>query len=700
MIRISGPSQGGIGGSGDADGTSGGPTGGAGGGGAGQRGAIWAGAATLTDDELCDLLRRDAAAEIAAGRLPGLGRYLRAIPTLTSNPAALDTAIQLAIDASVKLGAPREAAAARMAAEHPELREAIEISSILDAMLATSSVWRDLATAASPLQMPCEFGPPWRDGQSRYLLVECVAMGAHGTIYRAQDRALSAPDRVAWAAIKTVHVAPALGFDAARREAVRARRIDHPNVARVLEAGQAADGSCYLAFEFVEGRSLATWRRGRSERTPSDEAARIVMQAAEGLAASHAAGVTHGDLHPGNVMIGGDGQVKVIDFGLGRLPFESVEEPAAGAAIGFVAPEVHQRRARARMDLADVYSAGALLYWLLTDRNANGDSVPEAEERLEATGGEPSDPRQHRAEVDEDLAWITRRALEPDAARRYTSAAALASDLQRYLAREPLAWRPPSALRRARLAARRSPILVSALVGSVMLLVSLAGLGVTVYWRAALVSVVAERDAATARAEASAAQTRALEAETREQDDRLQKLEGVKRVLQSMASFVSSPPLENTPPDRLVTWFLLADEVSVRSTGAVLMATDPQLKRRLEAGRRRMATLLEDPERNGLALFNWRCAMAVWLVEADQWEAAREMVREARAYSAATTGARSIDDDLARLDEVAELMLRPDLNPDEQLRLAAIRKLVLPERVRNRLTGREKARESGRETGR
>lgn len=146
---------------------------------------------------------------------------------------------------------------------------------------------------------------------SRYVVLELVGSGAMGSVYAAYDPQLDR--RVA---LKLVS-GPAVGREATERllrEARALAKLSHSNVVQVFDAGEV-EGQVFLTMEFVEGQSLAEFARG--ERTTKEKFAAL-RSAGRGLAAAHAAGIVHRDFKPANVMVGRDGRVRVVDFGLAR----------------------------------------------------------------------------------------------------------------------------------------------------------------------------------------------------------------------------------------------------------------------------------------------------------------------------------------------------------------------------------------------
>ena len=165
--------------------------------------------------------------------------------------------------------------------------------------------------ASSPASRP-RLGPstgPLPASIGRYEVVSCLGAGGVGVVYEARDGELGRA-----VAIKVLRDASEANVARFRREARSMSRINHPNVATVYEVGEA-QGRSYIAMELVRGQTLRDWLRTRPAWT---EVLAMVQQAGEGLVAAHAAGLIHRDFKPDNMLVGDDGRVRVVDFGLAK----------------------------------------------------------------------------------------------------------------------------------------------------------------------------------------------------------------------------------------------------------------------------------------------------------------------------------------------------------------------------------------------
>ena len=256
--------------------------------------------------------------------------------------------------------------------------------------------------------------------------------------------------------------------------------LEHPNIARLYDAGLTADGQPYLALEFVEGIALDDYCRqhdcGVRERL------RLFLQVADAVASAHARLIVHRDLKPANILVTSDGGTRLLDFGIAKL-LDAPAEPGAARLThlsvhaltpDYASPE--QIRGEAVTTSSDIYSLGVVLFELLTGerpyrlgrdtRGALEDAILQAE---------PSRPSSvhgaHARELRGDLDTIVLKALHKSAAARYPTVNALADDIRRHLDGRPVQARPDGAwyrtsrfLWRNRLAAGATAIVAVALI--------------------------------------------------------------------------------------------------------------------------------------------------------------------------------------------------------------------------------------------
>jgi hypothetical protein len=274
----------------------------------------------------------------------------------------------------------------------------------------------------------------------RYLLLELVAVGERATLWRAGDEVLARP--VAVKAIATPNKAAREAAQPFLDAAVRTGAVNHPGLVRVYDAAQErrpgrGNDVAYVISEWVDGERLDSHLE-RTGALAAPDAADVLRQAADALSAAHAAGVVHGRVHPGNVLVLSSGRVRLTDA-------------EVACAVGGLEPDGPRGDSR---DLA------AVLYALLTGRWPAG-STPQPAGRLRAApqaDGHPLRPRQLRAGLPRALDSVVTRALEPDrqpalAPLRTPAALADATDAavleERQQRLEQTLPQPPSRLRRS-----------------------------------------------------------------------------------------------------------------------------------------------------------------------------------------------------------------------------------------------------------
>ncbi|MFZ5440242.1 MAG: protein kinase domain-containing protein, partial [Myxococcota bacterium] len=233
------------------------------------------------------------------------------------------------------------------------------------------------------------------------------------------------------------------------REARLAARLDHPAIVGVLDVGRDEEGRLAAVLPVRGGRSLG---EAVASASPSQELLRALLVVAQAVAYAHARGVVHRDLSPGNVRLGEEGAVWVIDWGLAATLEDSLRGGFAGGTAGYTAPE--QREGRPVDARGDVWSLGALLHLVCTGR------APSA--GLERPPGCPR-----------PLWAIVQKALQPAPERRYADAHAFAADLARWLDGQPVeAWPEGWLARLARRARRRPRLAAGVVVGLLAALVA------------------------------------------------------------------------------------------------------------------------------------------------------------------------------------------------------------------------------------
>ena len=418
---------------------------------------------------------------------------------------ALDAALDQALDMneSERDGFLASLDPALRAALDPLLRDALRADSFLEqaeAMLAPL-----VSAPEAVVEEGVRVGP--------YRIDALIGEGGMGRVYRAH-RADGAFDQTV--ALKVVRQSLALaGTDVAarlRRERDFLATLDPPGIARLIDGGETSDGVPYLVTEFVDGAPITTWADAHA--LVVRDRVRLVAEVARAVDHAHRRFVVHRDLKPSNVLVterDGAPRPVVLDFGIAKLLAEAEEGTGAfpltrtGMRMltpAYAAPELFDSTLGVTA-AADVYGLGALLYELLTGARPHGDApvVPVTEPtrpsqvvreaRAQPTSSTGALARSLRGDLD----VICLKALHPDPARRYPSAADLAVDLERHLDGRPVEARPDSLWYVAGRFARRNRAAVA--TGALALLFLVGGLA------SSLVSLDAER-AAHAEAEAEA----------------------------------------------------------------------------------------------------------------------------------------------------------------------------------------------------
>src|SRR6059058_2229539 len=297
-----------------------------------------------------------------------------------------------------------------------------------------------------------------------YELLEEVGRGGQGVVFRARQKSLNRT--VALKVIRLGQWASKAHLKRFRREAEAAASLEHPGIVPIHEVGER-DGSCYFSMKFIEGGQLD--EIVRREPMPVRQAAELIAKVARTVHYAHEHGILHRDIKPGNILLDAKSEPHLTDFGLARLVESESSVTHTLEVLGtpsYMAPEQAVGNNAAISSVTDVYGLGAVLYQLLTGQPpfAGGTTYETIKLLLDT---EPRSPRLLNPKIDRDLLTICLKCLEKDPKRRYSSALALAEDIERWLKHEPIQARRAGVFTRGRKWVRRNPtsaILAASLV--------------------------------------------------------------------------------------------------------------------------------------------------------------------------------------------------------------------------------------------
>ena len=308
-----------------------------------------------------------------------------------------------------------------------------------------------------------------------YEFLEEIGRGGQAVVYRAHQKSLNRT-----VALKVIGLGPwttEAHLKRFRREAEAVAHLEHPSIVPIYEVGER-EGSCYFSMKFVEGGQLD--EVAHRDPMPIRRAVELIAKVARTVHYAHEHGILHRDIKPGNILLDQKGEPHLTDFGLARLVEAESTVTATLDVLGtpsYMAPEQASGGTTKVSKATDVYGLGALLYQLLTGHPpfAGGTTYETIKLLLET---EPRQPRLLNPKVDRELSTICLKCLEKDPKRRYSSALALAEDLEHWLKHEPIRAKPSGFFTHGRKWVRRNP---STTVLVTLLIVVLAGLGISVW---------------------------------------------------------------------------------------------------------------------------------------------------------------------------------------------------------------------------
>jgi beta-lactam-binding protein with PASTA domain/tRNA A-37 threonylcarbamoyl transferase component Bud32 len=259
----------------------------------------------------------------------------------------------------------------------------------------------------------------------RYRILRKLGTGGMANVYLAEDEVLGR--RVAIKILNDRHAGDDQFVERFRREAKNAASLSHPNIVSIYDRGEA-EGTYYIAMEYLDGRSLKELIVARGP-APIHLAVDYARQILAAIRFAHRHGIVHRDIKPHNVLVDGEGRLKVTDFGIARAGVSQMTE--AGSIIGtaqYLSPE--QAKGAPVDQTSDLYSVGVVLYELLTGVVPFSGDTP-VEIAMKHLSSVPEPPSAKRADVPRDMDMVVMRALAKDPSERYQSAEEMDADLRR-----------------------------------------------------------------------------------------------------------------------------------------------------------------------------------------------------------------------------------------------------------------------------
>ena len=399
---------------------------------------------------------------------------------MSRDDAALWQKIEDLLDAALdQPPADRAAFVQRRSSDNPALRQRV-----LE-LLAASDDAGDFMETGPQDQTTTQDAPELADASGQigpWRIIELLGRGGMGEVYKAHRDDGIYTQTVALKLLRGDQDAMLTRFESERQILAD---LHHPGIARLIDGGMTPDGRPYMAMEFIDGCPLSQWLQ--QQRPSLQRRLQLFLDLCPAVSYAHSRLVVHRDIKPDNILVDHEGRPHLLDFGIAKINPQGLSANAtqALATPNYAAPE--QFTADTITTATDVYGLGATLYFLLCQRppiELEGMSLPRMLDRICHAQPKPPSLRVSGAAIAPlrgDLDAICGKALARDPQQRYPSAQALADDLRRHLAKEPVSARTPSFAYRAGRLLRRHALAASATLAVVL---SLAiGLGAT-SWQA------------------------------------------------------------------------------------------------------------------------------------------------------------------------------------------------------------------------
>ncbi len=391
-----------------------------------------------------------------------------------------------------------------------------------------------------------------------YRLIRELGVGGMGAVWLAERMDGGLKRQIA---LKLPRVSWSRGLaERMRRERDILASLDHPNIARIYDAGMDELGRPYLALEYVEGEAIDVYCKNRN--LSIRERLQLILQVARAVAHAHARLVVHRDLKPANILVTAQGQVRLLDFGIAKLmegeltqETQLTQQSGRALTLDYASPE--QIRGEPIGTASDVYSLGVVAYELLTEAKPyqlKRQSAAALEDAIASVDVRPASAASTNETVSKylrgDLDAILNKALKKNAVERYPSVDAFAQDIERHLASLPVQARPDALGYRVQkfLSRNKFPVVAAAAIGFSLI----AGLSVAL-WQAG--AAAKQRDRALALLSRNEAITEFLELFVTDsaQADRPMKLSDMLERSEAMAE----KQFRDAPEDRAVVLAML-----------------------------------------------------------------------------------------------------------------------------------------------